>query len=618
MAKAVRDAARRVLPSIVTIEVIGVAESSGGQRGRSEVSQDAPSCGIVVDAKGLVIASDIIVRRPAASILVVLPDETRLAAKIVARDHHRGLVMLSINPESPLVPLTLPDSVDTPIGSTVVAVGRYGLDRSPMVASGILSASGRLEGTMLQCDARVSPSFYGGPMIDLYGNPIGVLVPAVAPGGAPDDTSWYDSGIAFAVPTSVLKNKLPRLRDGEDIRKGLIGIVPKSKDPYNEDTELAAVRTRSPAEKAGIKPGDIVESIAGQPVRMFQQVKQALGPHDAGETIEIGLRRGNESMTVSVTLAETIPPLNPQRLGVWAIEESVDEVTRVVVRGVIPGTAAEGTLQADDVISKVDQTDVSDLETLRRLLVTAVPKEEITLAVDREGQSTEVKLTPTSIAGPLLKNTIDEWSDDAPDNKWDVQKLRLPDVPNLAAYVAPAANDFDEDSGLAMLMLLLSPDQRDPEEALQSWRDVAGRYGVVVCAVCSEDEKRWQQKEIDVVSRMATLMAQRVPLQVTAVAANGALDGVGASAADSMVVAIALSDRKNFAGVAISEDTKPPAVRLRENEPDQALELLLPIESLDDGPTWLAPLTSAGYPITLGGKLESSDLLRWTRLLQTI
>ena len=186
--------------------------------------------------------------------------------------------MLSINPESPLVPLTLPDSVDTPIGSTVVAVGRYGLDRSPMVASGILSASGRLEGTMLQCDARVSPSFYGGPMIDLYGNPIGVLVPAVAPGGAPDDTSWYDSGIAFAVPTSVLKNKLPRLRDGEDIRKGLIGIVPKSKDPYNEDTELAAVRTRSPAEKAGIKPGDIVESIAGQPVRMFQQVKQALGP----------------------------------------------------------------------------------------------------------------------------------------------------------------------------------------------------------------------------------------------------------------------------------------------------------------------------------------------------
>ena len=218
-------------------------------------------------------------------------------------------------------------------------------------------------------------------------------------------------------------------------------------------------------------------------------------------------------MTVSVTLAETIPPLNPQRLGVWAIEESVDDVTRVVVRGVIPGTAAEGTLQADDVISKVDQTDVSDLETLRRLLVSAVPKEEITLAVDREGQSTKVKLTPTSIAGPLLKNTIDEWSDDAPDNKWDVQRLRLPDVPNLAAYFAPAANDFDEDSGLAMLMLLLSPDQRDPEEALQSWRDVAGRYGVVVCAVCSEDEKRWQQKEIDVVFQ------------------NGDLDGPTGSAA---------------------------------------------------------------------------------------
>ena len=52
-------------------------------------------------------------------------------------------------------------------------------------------------------DAAVSPNNYGGPLVDLYGNPLGILVPAVAPGGAPDDTSWYDSGIACAVPTGV-------------------------------------------------------------------------------------------------------------------------------------------------------------------------------------------------------------------------------------------------------------------------------------------------------------------------------------------------------------------------------------------------------------------------------
>lgn len=628
MAQAVRKAAQQVLPSIVSIDVIGVAQTGGGQNQRTDVAQDAPSCGIVVDAEGFVIASDIIVRRPSASILVVLPDETRLAATVVARDHHRGLVMLRVKPDSQLVPIQLPDSVQSPVGSTVVAVGRYGGDRSPMVSSGILSAAGRLEGTMLQSDARVSPSFYGGPLVDLYGNAIGVLVPAVAPGGAPDDTSWYDSGIAFAVPTPVLKNKLARLKTGQDIRKGLIGIVPKSKDPYAEDTEIAAVRNRSPAEKAGIRPGDLVESVGGNPVRMFQEIKQSLGPHDAGETIEIVVRRGAESQQLSVELTDSIPPLNPQRLGVWAtetVEDPADDQpddpqsqTRVVVRAIVPGTAAEGKLQIDDLIVKVDQTEIDSLQTLQRTMVAAVAEEPLTVTVERDGNSAEISITPTSIAGPVIKTTIEAWTDQPPDNKWDVQPLRLPDVPNLAAYTAPNADQSDAEVGLALLMLLLPPDQRDPEAFLESWRDQAGRHGVVVCAVCSEDEKRWQQKEIDVVSRMATLMAQRVPVQVTAVASTGAVKGVGASAADSMVMAIALSDRKNFAGISVSADTKPPAVRLRENEPDQSLEILLPIKSLDDGPTWLAPLAAAGYPVALGGENDVADLLRWVRLLQTI
>jgi S1-C subfamily serine protease len=635
MAQAVRRAAERVLPSVVSIDVIGVAEVAAGGNQTSEVSQDAPSCGIVVDAKGFIIASDIIVRRPSASILVVLQDQTRLAAKIVARDYHRGLVMLRVQSDSPLVPIQLPDSVGTPVGSTVVAVGRYGGDRSPMVSSGILSATERLEGTMLQSDARVSPSFYGGPLVDLYGNAIGVVVPAVAEGGAPDDTSWYDSGIAFAVPTPVVNRKLTRLMDGKDIRKGLIGIVPKTKDPYADGTELAAVRNRSPAEKAGIKSGDSVQSVAGKTVRMFQEIKQALGPFDAGEEIELKVKRDGNTRSVSVTLAESIPPLQPQRLGVWLGEETDDSGTvegaeepggedqvsdrsRVTVRAVVPGTAADGKLLPGDVINRINETEVTDLATISRSMITAVPDDELAISVQRGDETVEVKMTPTPIAGPMLEETIDQWSDRPLENKWDVQKLRLPDVPNLAAYVAPDPEQVTDDEGIALLVLLLPPENRDPEDALKSWREVAGRYGVVVCAVCSEDEKRWQQKEIDVVSRMATLLSQRVPISVTALAATGTVKDVEASAADSMVIAIALSDRKNFAGVALSEEAKPPAVRLRENEPDRALEILVPIDSISDGPTWLTPIAAAGYPVSLGGEITPADLLRWARLLQTI
>ena len=165
-------------------------------------------------------AANIVLKRASASILVVLPDNSRHAATVIARDRHRDLVLLKIKTDKTLTAVDLPDEIDVPIGSTVVATGRYGIEQSPLVSSGILSATERLDGIALQTDARVSPSFYGGLLVDLYGNPIGVLIPAVAEGGAPDDTSWYDSGIAFAIPTDVLKKKLSRLIDGDDVKKG--------------------------------------------------------------------------------------------------------------------------------------------------------------------------------------------------------------------------------------------------------------------------------------------------------------------------------------------------------------------------------------------------------------
>ena len=286
MAKAVRAAANRVLPSVVMIEIIGAVGQSSG-----EVEQDAPTSGIVIDSDGFILASSIVADRTAASVLVVLPDGTRHAAKIVAKDEHRELVLLKIKTSKELTPLPLPTELDLRIGQTTIAVGRYGVDVSPIVSNGVLSATGRLDGIALQTDARVSPAFYGGPLIDLAGNVLGILVPAVAPGGAPDATSWYDSGIAFAIPADVVQRKLKRLKAGTDISKGLIGIVPKSDDPLKEGTELAAVRTRSPAEKAGLKPGDAITKIAGISVKRFQQIKQVLGSYDAGETIDIDFSR---------------------------------------------------------------------------------------------------------------------------------------------------------------------------------------------------------------------------------------------------------------------------------------------------------------------------------------
>ena len=654
LAKAVRNAATTVLPSIVTIEIIGAAGQAQG-----EVEQDAPTSGVIVDADGYVLASSIVVRRPAASVLVVLPDNSRHPATVVAKDNHRDLVLLKIKTEKKLEPVEFPTSFETPVGSTTIAVGRYGEDISPLVSVGVLSAIGRLDGIAIQTDARVSPSFYGGPLIDLHGHFLGVLIPAVLPGGAPDATSWYDSGIAFAIPTDVIRKKLDRLREGEDIDKGLIGIVPKSSDPYENSTELAAVRTRSPAERAGLKPGDVVKKLGGNEVRRFQEIRQVLGAYDAGETIEIEYERDGKPSKIEIELAKTIPPLRPQRLGIIASEQSVatdvedapenkDEAEKeddadnenaedkddqqegddtddsaaqniVVVDAVVPAQSVDGFIEPGDVLVNVDGIEIKDLESLRKQMISSEPDREIKIVIRRGEKEMDVTAAPKSIAGEVSLLIPDQWEPDDKQAEWKAKELKLPEVSNAAAYVAPKADESPDSLGL--LVLLMNPGQDKPKEFVQKWAESARSAGVVVCAIAPEAKERWKPKEAETVGRFASSLVKKLPINpnAVAVATSGVLQNGKASASDSMALAVAVSESKTFFGVAIHHQSRPPAVRLKENEPSASMQLLLPILNKDDYPNWAAAVEKAGYPIVLGGgAMERGDLLKWVRLLQAI
>ncbi len=625
MAEAIRAAAGRVLPSVVTIEIIGASGAANG-----DVEQDAPTSGVIIDDQGFIIGSSIVVRKPSASILIVLPDGTRHAAKVVARDYHRDLVLLKIDTDKPLTAIEFPSELDLRIGETTIAVGRYGFDASPMVSSGVLSGTDRLDGIALQTDARVSPALYGGPLIDLSGNVLGVLIPAVAEGGAEDATSWYDSGIAFAIPSAVLKRKLDRLRRGEDIKKGLIGIIAKSKDPYENETEIAAVRNRSPADAAGIKPGDKVIAVDGKPVRRHQEIRQVLGSFDAGEAIRIKLERDGSEQDVEVTLTDTIPPLEPQRLGLIAIEqqrsderqpddkEKSEEVKSVVVvDSLLPGSAAERSLQVGDIITRIGETELNDIESFRRRMISAEPQQAIKVTYQREGVEGSAEVMPTSIAGKIVRAVPQSWQGAVPDD-WSVETFKLPEMSNAAAVISP--KKVDDLRQLGLLVLLLNPGEGAPEEVLKKWNQAAPEAGVVVCAIAPENNGRWQPKELDVVSRFAAAVLKKAPIEesAVAVAAAGALAGGKAEAADSMALAVAVSQSNRFFGVAISPETRPPAIRVGENEASASLQVLLPITSSDDLPTWAVPLEQSGYPIVLGGDVDRSTLLSWVRLLQAI
>ena len=624
MARAVRDSANVVLPAVVSIEIIGT-----GDIGKGEVEQDAPTSGIVIDPDGFVLASSIVVRRPSASILVVLPDGTRRAAEVVSQDHHRDLVLLKIESDEPLASIEFPTKHELRVGQTAIAVGRYGSDATPIVSRGVLSAMERLDGIALQTDARVSPAFYGGPLLDLYGRVLGVLIPAVAEGGAEDDTSWYDSGIAFAIPSDVIVTKLDRLKAGEDVKKGLIGIVTKTKDPYDDGTEIAAVRKRSPAESAGIKAGDIVLEVAGRPVRRQQEIRQALGRYDAGETIRIKLRRGEEEIEIETELAESIPPLQPQRLGIIASEQAREDTdaNAVVVSQIVPGSPADGKLDVGDEITRVGEAKVSDIEALRRMLISAEPDVALSLSILRDGQEESIAITPDSITGDIVTKLPKPWTE-VNDAAWETTEIKLPDSGNVAAFAGPASADAetdaeaaeDERQQLGLLVLLMNPGQGKPENVLASWIEPAQQSGVLVCAIAPEDSRRWQPKEMDAVAKFAAAVMKKASIDSTAVAvaAPGALSGGSAEAADSMALAVSMSQSSTFFGVSVSPKTRPPAVRLRENEPSASLQILLPVKDAADLPTWGATIKQAGYPIVLGGETTRPELLNWVRLLQAI
>lgn len=644
MAAAVRRAAQRRLGSVVSIEVIG-----GVGSGEGEVERDAPGVGIIVDPDGYIIASNLVATGTSASLIVVLPDGDRRAASLVATDTHREVVLLKIDTTEKLEAINFSEAPEVVVGQTVIALGRYGETHSPLVSRGILSAEQRLDGIALQCDARVSPSFYGGPLIDLYGRVLGVLVPAVAEGGAESATSWYDSGIAFAIPGKVIARKLERMKRGEDIKRGVIGIVSRSSDPYADGTTIAAVRPRSPAEQAGLRAGDEIMQVGDLQVQRQLQIRQALGPYDAGETISITYRREDELKEVDVTLADSIPPLEPQRMGLLLsdisgpstkktqdtdsddaaadnqqetpekeqlTEENVTTVRGVNVDAVLSGTSVQDLLFPGDQIIAIDGVKVAGTGDLRRRLISLDPNTNLNFKIVREGETQELTASTKTIEGEALTTYPSVWEKEE-SSDWEVVDWKLPEAGNVAAVAAPKNGASDKRLGL--FVVLLNPGEGAPKDVLQNWKDMASAYGVVVCAIAPENQQRWLPKEVDVVTRFAVSLvkAKSIHPEAVGVGTTGALQEGDGDAADAMAMVVALSQRRVFHGVAVSVKTSPPRIRLPENEGDGSFQLLLALSQEQNLPDWAVPLRRAGYPVVRGDQLDAGKLLRWVRLLQT-
>src|SRR5579871_4724346 len=224
--KAIKAAVRKIAPCVVQIETQGGTEmvAVGGGRGPGAPSGirlgAGPTTGLTVHPDGFVISSAFNFASKPSSILVTVPGhKERYVAEIVAQDQTRMLTLLKLvglNGKLP-VPVAAPKS-EMKIGQTSLAVGRTlisQVDQMPSVSVGIISALHRIWDKAIQTDAKISPTNYGGPLVDLYGRVQGVLVPASPRSeGETAGFEWYDSGIGFAIPLEDINRVLPKMLKG--------------------------------------------------------------------------------------------------------------------------------------------------------------------------------------------------------------------------------------------------------------------------------------------------------------------------------------------------------------------------------------------------------------------
>src|SRR5580704_2393257 len=191
--EAFRQAARAVAPSLVRIQTVGGVDRVGGM-----LAGTAATTGVVVSDDGWIVSSAFNFISKPSSILVQL-DKARYSARLVATDRMRMLTLLKVDAAG-LTPLRADPNQPVRVGQWAIAVGRTYDSPEPSISVGIVSASNRVWGKAIQTDARVSPVNYGGLLIDLAGNALGLIVP-LSPSGKEETAGveWYDSGIGFAI-----------------------------------------------------------------------------------------------------------------------------------------------------------------------------------------------------------------------------------------------------------------------------------------------------------------------------------------------------------------------------------------------------------------------------------
>ncbi|MDD9892736.1 MAG: DegQ family serine endoprotease [Gammaproteobacteria bacterium] len=354
--------------------------------------------GFIISEDGYILTNHHVVDG-ADEIIVKLNDQRELEAEIIGSDQRSDVALIKVDAKDlPTVKLGNPD--DTTPGQWVVAIGSpFGFDAT--VTAGIVSAKGRVLGRqqyvpLIQTDVAINPGNSGGPLFNLDGEVIGINSMIYSRSGG------Y-MGLSFAIPIDLAMNVVEQLREDGAVARGWLGV---SLQPVDRDLAesfglekpmgalINEVFADSPADKAGVQPGDIVIRYDDKPVGSIEELPPMVGQTKVGDTVKVVVVRDRKEKTLNVTIGRLKDDLQAKqqskdkdsgpeitRLGIMAGDLTPAQREQlelpdsgVVVQGIQQASpAAKAGVMAGDVILRFAGKKVDSQEQLRKL-VEAVPR----------------------------------------------------------------------------------------------------------------------------------------------------------------------------------------------------------------------------------------------------
>ncbi len=420
------ELAKKASPSVVNISTVKVIK--GGERAPrtpfgpqdpfkdyfdrffrdqmpKEFKQQNLGTGFIIDKEGFILTNNHVVEKT-DEIKVRLSDDKEYKAKIIGRDPKTDLALIKIEPDNSLTPLPLGDSDRLEVGEWVVAIGNpFGLGNT--VTAGIVSAKYRQIGmggyeNFIQTDASINPGNSGGPLLNTKGEVIGINTAIFSRAGG-------SVGIGFAIPVNMAKELLPQLKKGKVVR-GWLGVMiqtitPELKDKLDLKDEkgalVADVTSGGPAEKAGIKRGDVIVTFDGKEIKEMKELPYIVGSTPVGKEVTVEVIRKGRTERIQVKIGElegeqetqeepkekpklglTVQELTPELARGYGLTETSGLVV-VDVEGNSPASGAG--IRPGDLIVEVDQVRVGGLEQFNKQILSYRTGDTVLFLVKRRG-----------------------------------------------------------------------------------------------------------------------------------------------------------------------------------------------------------------------------------------